>query len=67
MNSTQAGKKVELKLVRSVICCPPWMRTIVRTLGLRKMHQRKVVVDNKAIRGMVARVPHLVQILEIKE
>lgn len=65
--TTSTGKKVELKLVRSVICCPPWMRTVVRTLGLRKMHQRKVVVDNKAIRGMVARVPHLVSISEVKE
>lgn len=60
------SKKVELKLVRSPIGCKPWMRTVVRTLGLRKMNQRKVVSDNNAIRGMVARVPHLVSIMNVE-
>ena len=64
----QESKKGELtlKLVRSPIGSKPWMRTTVRTLGLRKMNQRKVVPDNKAIRGMVARVSHLVQITTIE-
>ena len=56
-------KKIEVKLVRSVIGTPEWMRVIVRTLGLKKMNQVKVFNDNKAIRGMVAKVPHLVSIL----
>ncbi len=59
-----ADKKIRIKLVRSTIACKPFMRVVVSTLGLRKMNQTKEVPDNKAIRGMVARVPHLVQILE---
>ncbi len=62
-----SGKKVQLELVRSPIGCPPWMRVIVKTLGLRKMHQKKIAPDNGAIRGMVKRVPHLVSIVEAKE
>jgi large subunit ribosomal protein L30 len=62
-----SGKKVQVKLVRSVIATPQWMRTIVRTLGLRKLNDKNVVTDTGAIRGMVRRVPHLVELTEVKE
>jgi large subunit ribosomal protein L30 len=62
-----SGKKIQVKLVRSVIATPQWMRTIVRTLGLRKMNDRNVVTDTGAIRGMVRRVSHLVELTEVKE
>ena len=62
-----SGKKVQVKLVRSVIATPQWMRTVVRTLGLRKMNDVNVVTDTGAIRGMVRRVPHLVELTEVKE
>lgn len=62
-----SGKKIQVKLVRSVIATPQWMRTIVRTLGLRKMNDVNVVTDTGAIRGMVRKVPHLVQLTEVKE
>lgn len=61
------AKKVQLELVRSVIGCPQWMRTIARTLALRKMHDKVVVTDNGAIRGMVAKIPHLVSLKEVEE
>ena len=61
------SKKIQLELVRSVNGTPRWMRTIVRTLALRKMRDKAVVTDNPAIRGMVAKVPHLVSITEVKE
>ena len=59
-------KKVQLELVRSVIGCPEWMRTIVRTLALKKIRQTKIVNDSPSIRGMVKRVPHLVELKEIE-
>jgi large subunit ribosomal protein L30 len=62
-----SGKKVQVKLVKSVIATPQWMRTIVRTLGLRKLNDKNVVTDTGAIRGMVRRVPHLVELTEVKE
>jgi large subunit ribosomal protein L30 len=60
------AKKLELKLVRSVAGTPEWMRVIVRTLALRKLHRVKIVGDTGAIRGMVAKVPHLVSMKEIE-
>ncbi len=65
--ATKATKMVKLELVRSVIGTPRWMRTIVRTLNLRRMHGQVIVGDTGAIRGMVARVPHLVSLTEVKE
>ena len=62
-----SGKKIQLELARSVIGTPRWMRTIVRTLGLRKMRDTNIVSDNGAIRGMVRKVPHLVNLKEVKE
>jgi large subunit ribosomal protein L30 len=61
------SKKVQLELVRSVNSTPQWMRTIVRTLALRKMHAKVIVGDTPAIRGMVNKVPHLVKLTEVKE
>ncbi len=61
------AKKVQLELVRSTIGTPEWMRVIVRTLALKKLRQKKVVVDNAAIRGMVKKVPHLVSLTEVEE
>lgn len=60
-------KQIQIELVRSVIGTPEWMRVIVRTLALRKMRDKRLVPDNGAIRGMVAKVSHLVTITEVKE
>ena len=58
-------KQLELKLVRSVIGTPTWMRTVVRTLGLKKTGARVLLGDSGAIRGMVSKVPHLVSLREV--
>jgi len=60
------SKKLELELVKSVIATPRWMRTIVRTLNLRKLHAKVVVPDNGAMRGMVKKVSHLVSMKELE-
>jgi len=66
VKKTASGAKIRLELVRSVNGTPRWMRTIVRTLALRKMRDVVVVGDNPAIRGMVAKVPHLIDLQEVK-
>lgn len=33
-------------------------------LGLNKMHRRRVVPDNPAVRGMIRKVEHMVRIVE---
>lgn len=60
------SKKLELELVKSVIGTPRWMRTIVRTLNLRKIRGKVIVPDNGAMRGMVKKVCHLVNMKEIE-
>ncbi|MFC7372640.1 50S ribosomal protein L30 [Fictibacillus iocasae] len=59
------AKKLEITLTRSVIGRPENQRIVVKTLGLRKMHQTVVHADNAAIRGMVNKVSHLLTVNEI--
>ncbi|GIM46136.1 50S ribosomal protein L30 [Collibacillus ludicampi] len=61
------AKKLEITLKRSTIGRPEDQRVTVRTLGLRKLHQTVVQPDNQAIRGMVNKVRHLVEVNEIEE
>ena len=59
-----ADATIKLKLVRSPICTPEKHKMVVRGLGLRKINQVVEKPDNAGIRGMVAKVPHLVIIVE---
>jgi len=54
---------IKIKLVRSPICTPEKHKVVVRGLGLRKINQVVERPDTGAIRGMVAKVPHLVQVV----
>jgi large subunit ribosomal protein L30 len=58
------GRTLRIQLVRSPIGNPARQRATVRALGLRRIHQVVTQADSPATRGMVARVPHLVRILE---
>ncbi|MDX1984372.1 MAG: 50S ribosomal protein L30 [Bryobacteraceae bacterium] len=59
-----AEGKIKIKLVRSPICTPEKHKVIVRQLGLRKINQTVERPDNAGFRGMVAKVPHLLAIVE---
>ncbi|MCC7105263.1 MAG: 50S ribosomal protein L30 [Chloroflexi bacterium] len=54
---------IRVKLVRSAIGCPQRQKETVRSLGLRKLHQVVEQPDNEAIRGMIFRVKHLVEVV----
>jgi len=51
--------------VRSTIGVKPKARGTMRALGLRGIGQTNVLPDRPEIRGMVAAVPHLVQVEEV--
>lgn len=55
---------IKVKLLRSRIGCTPKQRAVLDALGLRKIRQEKQFEDNAAIRGMVAKVVHLVEVTE---
>jgi len=50
--------------VRSKICTPVKHKLVVKGLGFTRLNQVIVREDTPSIRGMVAKIPHLVEILE---
>lgn len=59
-----ATKTVKIQWYRSIIATPEKHKVIVRSLGFTKLNQIVERPDNDAIRGMVAKVPHLLRIIE---
>jgi len=58
------GKTIKIQLVKSPICTPEKHKVIVRSLGLKTMNRFVVRPDDASFRGMVAKVPHLLKIVE---
>ena len=58
--------QVRVTLVRSSIGSKPKQRGTLRALGLGKIGSTNVLPDRPEIRGMLARVPHLVRVEEIQ-
>ena len=61
--SNEGGGKIQLKWVRSAICAPVKHKLVVKGLGFTRLNQVIERPDTAAIRGMVAKIPHLVEIL----
>lgn len=59
------AKQLQITLKRSLIGRPETQRVTVNTLGLRKLHQSVIQQDNAAIRGMINKVSHLVEVVEV--
>ncbi len=57
-------KTLKVRQVRSAIGRPRKQREVLRSLGLRRIRHEVVRSDTDAIRGMVAKIPHLVEIVE---
>jgi large subunit ribosomal protein L30 len=55
---------LRVTLVRSVIGTKPKHRGTIRALGLRRINHSVTLPDRPEIRGMLARVPHLVRVEE---
>jgi large subunit ribosomal protein L30 len=61
---SKAAGKVKIQYYRSAIGFTEHQKLIVKGLGLRKLNAVREAEDTPAIRGMVAKVPHLLRILE---
>lgn len=59
------SNQIQITLKRSLIGRTENQRLTVKTLGLRKLHQSVIHNDNEAIRGMVNKVSHLVEVKEV--
>lgn len=58
-------KKLKVKLIRSIIAALPKHKACVRGLGLRRMHHTVTLQDTPCIRGMIAKITHLITIEEV--
>jgi large subunit ribosomal protein L30 len=58
-------KVVRVTLVKSPIGYEQSQKATVRALGLRRMNQSVEHVDSSALRGMLAKVIHLIKVEEI--
>ena len=53
---------IKVTLVRSPAGTRESHRATVRGLGLRKMHQSRVLEDTPAVRGMINKVSYLIRV-----
>ncbi len=59
-----AKNKIKLKWVRSAIQAPVKHKKVIKGLGFTRLNQVIEREDTPSIRGMVAAVPHLVEIVD---
>jgi large subunit ribosomal protein L30 len=56
------SRKLRIRLVRSIIGLSPKQEATVRGLGLRRIRQEVEHDDTPTIRGMIAKVPHVLEV-----
>jgi len=64
MANETSEKKIKVQWYRSSIATPEKHKVIVRSLGFTKLNQIVERPDNPSVRGMVAKVPHLLRIID---
>jgi large subunit ribosomal protein L30 len=60
---SESGKTFKIQYVRSAIGSPEKHKLIVKSLGFKRLNQVVTRVDTPAVRGMVAKAPHLFKIV----
>ncbi|MCL7998340.1 50S ribosomal protein L30 [Brucella pseudogrignonensis] len=58
------GKTVTVEQIGSPIRRPAEQRATLIGLGLNKMHRRRTLEDTPSVRGMIAKVQHLVRVVD---
>ena len=62
-NNVESGAMLKIQYYQSAIATPGKHKLIIKGLGFKRLNQIVERVDTPAVRGMVAKVPHLVRIL----
>ncbi len=62
--ANSGGGTIQLKWVRSAICAPQKQKLVIKGLGFTRLNQVIERPNTAAIRGMVAKVPHLVAVVD---
>jgi len=61
--SKSSDGKIQIKQVRSAICSPLKHKRVIKGLGFTRLNQVIERPNTSAIRGMVKKIPHLVEIV----
>ena len=61
-----AGKTIRVTQIGSPIRRPSDQRATLIGLGLNKMNRTRELMDTPSVRGMIAKVAHLVRVEEAK-
>ncbi|HEY8298896.1 MAG TPA: 50S ribosomal protein L30 [Methyloceanibacter sp.] len=64
MADTGKKKTIVVEQIGSPIRRPHVQRATLIGLGLNKMHKRRTLIDSPQVRSMVAKIAHLVRIVE---
>ena len=56
--------KITVRLVRSMIGCPEKQRLVLHGMGLMKLQKCVHLPDTPQVRGMLAKVQHLIRVEE---
>jgi len=62
-SAASATGTVTVEQIRSANRKPEIQRQTLIGLGLNKMHRRKTLKDTPEVRGMIAKIPHLVRVV----
>lgn len=53
-----------VRLVKSRFGATPKQRRTLQAMGLRKIRQEKELPDNAAVKGMIEKVKHMIEVVE---
>jgi len=62
--ASSATGTVTVEQVRSANRKPKVQRETLIGLGLNKLHRRRTLKDTPQVRGMIAKIPHLVRVVD---
>ncbi len=54
---------ITIRYKHSTISCPPDQRATIRGLGFRRLNQERTLENTPAVRGMIKKVIHLVEVI----
>lgn len=66
MSAKKKQRRLRIRLAGSPIGCSEQQKRTVRALGLRRLNQTVEQADTPVIRGMVAKVQHLLEVEEVE-
>jgi large subunit ribosomal protein L30 len=58
-----AKRTITIRLAKGTIACPPRQRATINGLGLKRREQEVTLENTSAVRGMIKKVLHLVEIV----